>query len=216
MIRYFLGVDIGSSKSHAMIGTDAGQCIGFARSGGGNHQSAGIDGFARTLKTVVDEALADASISANQIAGAGFCVAGYDWHSDDHIMERGIGKLGLTAPYRYLNDAMMGLIAGTRTGWGVSVSAGTSGNCYGRDRHGNIGRVTGDGRMFGEMGGGLELVQEAVIVMSREWSMRGPKTHISQIFMEHFDVSDLTDLMEGIARGRYETHARHAPLVFQA
>ncbi|MCI0711868.1 MAG: hypothetical protein L0154_17055, partial [Chloroflexi bacterium] len=34
--------------------------------------------------------------------------------------------------------------------------------------------------------------------------------------MEHFDVSDLTDLMEGIARGRYETHARHAPLVFQA
>jgi N-acetylglucosamine kinase-like BadF-type ATPase len=36
MIRYFLGVGVGSTKSHALIGDENGRVTGFGHSGPGN------------------------------------------------------------------------------------------------------------------------------------------------------------------------------------
>lgn len=216
MTRYFLGIDIGSTKSHALIASEDGECVGFGKAGSGNHQAVGIDGFAKALQLATQGALSEAKIGIEAIAAAGFGVAGYDWPSDDAIMHSAIGTLGLNCPYKFVNDAMLGLIAGTSNGWGISVSAGTSCNCWGRDPNGNLGRVTGDGHLFGEYGGGMELVQEAIGAVSREWSMRGEATALSRIFMDYVHAENLTDLIEGIARGRYRITARNAPLVFQA
>ena len=32
-MRYFLGIDVGTSRTHALIGDEMGQCVGFERSG---------------------------------------------------------------------------------------------------------------------------------------------------------------------------------------
>ena len=79
MTQYFLGVDIGATKSHALIADENGQAIGFGQAGTGNHELVGWDGLQNTLHTITNQALAAAEITKAQIAGAGFGVAGYDW-----------------------------------------------------------------------------------------------------------------------------------------
>lgn len=56
-MSFFLGIDVGSSKTHALIVDETGQCVGFGRSSGGNHQGFGSyvvrDNMVRTAKELV-------------------------------------------------------------------------------------------------------------------------------------------------------------------
>lgn len=215
-MRYFLGVDVGNTKCHALIVDESGTAVGFGAGGPGNHEVLGPDGFRDALHVVVNAALNNAGLKPEHISGAGFGIAGYDWPSDGALMHQVIDTLGMNAPYQFVNDAMIGLIAGAKQGWGVAVSAGTSCNCRGRNRAGKEGRVTGNGQWFGEYGGGIELVYKAYDAMAREWSLRGPKTLITQIFVEHYQVNGVLDLLEGVARERLRMRATDAELVFKA
>jgi N-acetylglucosamine kinase-like BadF-type ATPase len=216
MPDYFLGVDIGNTKSHALIATAQGETVGFAAGSPGNHEVLGVDGFRQALHRITDAVLTSARIEHAQLRGAGFGIAGYDWPSDLPLMRREIDGLGLDAPYEVVNDSLIGLFAGARRGWGVVVSAGTSSNCRGLNPQGREGRITGNGATFGEYGGGVELVYRALDAISRAWSLRGPQTALAQVFVHHTGAADVSDLLEGIARGRYRVQATDAPLVFQA
>jgi N-acetylglucosamine kinase-like BadF-type ATPase len=216
MSRFFLGVDIGNTKSHALIADETGNAVGFAHGGPGNHEVLGLDGFQTALHSVTEGALTNAGIHRAQIAGAGYGIAGYDWPSDRPAMDNVLQTLALEAPYEFVNDALMGLIAGTKDGWGVNVSAGTSGNCRGRDQQGREGRVSGNGAPFGEYGGGHELVSLSLQAISRAWSLRGPHTRLSQLFVEHVGAKDVDDLLEGIVRDRYRLSPTDAPVAFRA
>jgi N-acetylglucosamine kinase-like BadF-type ATPase len=215
-MKYFLGVDIGSTKSHALIADETGQAVGFGAGGAGNHESVGVDNFRIVLNQVVHQAIGQAGITVNSIAGAGFGIAGYDWDSDRPMMREVIETLALKCPYEFVNDSVLGLFAGAKAGWGVSVTAGTSGNAYGRTLDGREGRMTGNGAFFGEYGGGWELVGVAMQAISRAWSLRGAPTALSDIFVRELGAKDVSDLLEGIARSRYHVGAKHAPLVFGA
>jgi len=214
-MRYFLGVDIGGSKSHALVADEEGRAVGFGEGGPGNWEVVGWDGLAATLRTITDHALAAAGIGKGQIAAAGFGIAGYDWPSEAEPTRQEIASLGLAGLCAFVNDTVIGLLAGASEGWGVAVVAGTSNNCRGRDRQGREGRVTGCGTWFGEGGGAAEMIARAVQVVAMEWTRRGPATRLSQAFVDLVGAADLADLLEGLYMGRYELSASAAPLVFQ-
>jgi len=214
-MRYFLGIDIGGSKSHALVADEEGRAIGFGEGGPGNWEVVGWDGLAATLGTITDQALAAAGIGKRQIAAAGYGIAGYDWPSESEPTRRAIESLGLDGPYALVNDTVVGLLAGASEGWGVAVVAGTSNNCRGRDRQGREGRVTGCGTWFGEGGGAAEMMARAVQMVAMEWTRRGPATQLSQAFVEMVGAADLADLLEGLVIERYKLSAAAAPLVFQ-
>lgn len=214
-MRYFLGVDIGGSKSHALVANEEGRAVGFGEGGPGNWEVVGWDGLAATLRTITDHALAAAGIGKGQIAATGFGIAGYDWPSEAEPTRQAIESLGLAGPYAFVNDTVIGLLAGALEGWGVAVVAGTSNNCRGRDRQGREGRVTGCGTWFGEGGGAVEMIARAVQVVAMEWTRRGPATRLSQAFVDLVGAADLADLLEGLYMERYELSASAAPLVFQ-
>lgn len=214
-MNYYLGIDIGATKSHALIADENGCAVGFGQSGPGNHEIVGYQGLAAALQAVTDQALADASIARQQIAGAGFGVAGYDWPSELPPTLEAIATLGLTAPLEVVNDTIIGLVAGAEAGWGVAVIAGTSNNCWGWDARHRIGRVTGNGGMFGEHGGSGELVQEAIAAVARAWTCRGPATALAAAFSRLVGASSDADLLEGLSQGWYDIGAAAAPLVFQ-
>jgi N-acetylglucosamine kinase-like BadF-type ATPase len=213
--RYLLGVDVGATKSHALIADEQGHAIGFGEQGPGNYERVGWDGLQRTLQAVTDEALASAGITVAQLAGAGFGIAGYDWPGEREPHLQAIASLGLSASYSLVNDTVVGLVAGTTAGWGVGVVAGTGCNCWGRDPEGNEGRVTGEGRWFAEYGGGGDLVFRAVQAVSLAWSRRGPETCLTEALVSLTGASDVEDLLEGLILHRYHLSSEAAPLVFQ-
>ncbi len=216
MSRYFLGIDIGATKSHALIADEDGRVLGFGEGGPGNHEMIGYDGFGRVLRGIVSQALATAELHAGQISGAGMGIAGCDWPCDHPPMDDIIRSLGLGGPYEFSNDATVGLLAGADAGWGVGVVAGTGCNCRGRDRQGREGRVTGEGYGMSEAGGSGDLARDAIRAIARAWTRRGPETRLAQVFIDLFGAADVENLLEGITRGRYQVSAAHSPLVFQA
>lgn len=202
-MRYFLGIDVGSSKTHALIADETGQCIGFGKAGGGNHQNAGYDGLAYVLKRSFEGACQRSGIGEDLIAGAGFGIAGYDFPSEreDHL--QAIGHLGLSCPVEIINDGANGLISGTSQGVGVNVTAGSGTNCRGRNRNGKEGRIVGNGPVFGEFGGAIEIVYRAMQVVNYAWIKRIPPTKLTKIFLEATGAKDEIDLVEGLSNEYY-------------
>lgn len=218
MACYFLGVDVGATKTHALIAEEDGQVRGFGEAGPGNHEGVGYEGLAAALQAATSQALASARLSIDQIAGAGFGVGGYDWPSERELTVHAIQTLGLNAPFDAVNDTIIGLLAGAPEGWGIAVVAGTGCNCWGWDReHRRIGRMTGMGWQMGEAAGAGELVEEAIRCVARDWSLRGPSTRLTQAFVALAGAKDAEDLLEGITQGTYSGSAEAdvAPLIFQ-
>lgn len=163
------------------------------------------------------QAIEMAGITVEEVAAAGLGIAGFDWPSQEPQMLEAIRQaIPLKGSPAICNDAVLGLLAGTAEGWGVTLVAGTSNNCRGRDRHGREGRVTGDGSLFGEYGGAYELAAKALHVVVAAWSKRGPATMLTGALVAHLGARDVEEMIEGIALGRYELGAGAAPLVFGA
>ncbi len=216
MKQYFLGVDVGGSKSHAVISDETGKVIGFGQGGRGNHESIGYDGFATVLDIVAKQALHQAGLERVQLTAIGMGIAGLDWPNDEPLHRKVLENLGFRAPMALVNDAVIGLIAGSRTGWGISVVAGTGSNCRGRDVNGHEGRVSGVGEWSGEYGGGGDLIHRAMHSVTKAWCQREPETVLSQKFVEHVGATDVTDLLEGLSRERYRLGSSAVMVVFEA
>jgi N-acetylglucosamine kinase-like BadF-type ATPase len=214
-MHYFLGVDVGSTKTHALISDEDGQALGFGKAGAGNHEVVDYPGLEAALQASTRAALEMASIPKEQIAGAGFGVSGYDWPSERQPTLEVIASLGLSCPLDAVNDTVLGLLAGASQGWGIAVVSGTGNNCWGWDAQRRTGRVTGMCGGFGEFCGSGELVWKAFHNVVHAWTRRGPPTHLTQAFIERVGASDATDLLEGVSQGRYQLDAGAAPLVFQ-
>jgi len=213
--QYFLGVDTGATKSHALILDENGNSVGSGTAGPGNWEVVGWDGCHQVLDDVITQATDEAGISRSQITGAGFGLAGYDWPEDRQPHMDIIRKIGINAPVRLVNDAFIGLPAGTDKGWGVVVSAGTSCNCYGRNPQGEIGRVTGGASYYGEGAGASEFVWKAVEAVAAAWTQRSAPTRLTDAFLTLTGAPDVISLLAGVMRQRYMIGAEHAPLIFE-
>jgi N-acetylglucosamine kinase-like BadF-type ATPase len=202
-MKYFLGIDVGSSKTHALIVDECGQCMGFGKSGGGNHQSVGYERVGEVLQQAFGEACQMSGVVKDQLVGAGFGVAGYDFPSDREAHLHAIATLGLTCPVEVVNDGWNGLFAAATQGIGVNVTAGSGVNCRGRGRNGQEGRVVGNGTEFGEYGGAIEIVFRAAQFVNYAWIKRIPPTKLTTIFLEATGAKDEIDLMEGLSNHYY-------------
>lgn len=202
-MKCFIGFDVGSTKTHALIAEANGRCVGFGRAGGGNYQTVGYGGLRAALGESFARALRMAAIDKARIAGAGFGIAGYDFPSDRPAHLEAIAALGLACPVEVVNDGLLGLLAGATRGIGVSVNAGSSNNCRGRNARGTEGRIVGNGTMFGEFGGAMEIVQRGLHRVNYAWIKRYPATALTRIYLDAVGATDELDLMEGLSSERY-------------
>ncbi len=216
MSQFFLGVDVGSSKTHALVADEGGKIAGFGKGGAGNHETVGYAGLLSAMRIAIEEAYDAANVLPQQINGAGFGISGYDWPSERQATLNTIAQLGLECPVEAVNDAVLGLLAGSREGWGITIVSGTGCNCWGWDKERKrIGRVTGNGAGMGEAAGASELVMQAQKAVAYEWARRGPATSLSPAFVKYVGAQSLDDLLDGLNTDRYKIDPSAALLVFE-
>lgn len=202
-MKYFLGIDVGSSKTHALVVDEKGQCVGFGKAGAGNHQGVGYEGLESVLKVSFEGARQMSGVEVEDIVAAGFGVAGYDFPSDREPHLQAIASLGLSCPIEVVNDGWNGLFAGATQGIGINVTAGSSNNCRGRNKSGKEGRIVGNGPTFGEYGGGTEIAIRALQMVNYAWIKRKPPTTLTKILLDATGAKDELELMEGVSNDRF-------------
>ena len=221
----YLGVDVGGSRTRALIADGTGRALGYGEAGAGNHEVVGYDGLRDAVRSAVAQAAEGAVVGpldrlVRMVRGAGFGVAGYDWPSEETVTRETLkSALGIDCPLVLRNDAALALAAGSPDGLGLNLSAGTSNNCYGlwkRDGREIEGRIAGAGAVVGEEGGGLEIAVDALRAVNHARIKRGGETALTDMLLELTGYSDADALVESVAAGDLEPVAAWAPLVFRA
>jgi N-acetylglucosamine kinase-like BadF-type ATPase len=199
-----------------LIVGETGTCVGFGKSGGGNHQGVGYERLEKVLRESFEGAVKMSGVDKAHIAGAGFGVAGYDFPSDREGHLNAIASLGLSCLVEVVNDGVNGLLAGATRGVGVNVTAGSSNNCRGRNKNGKEGRIVGNGIEFGEFGGAYEIAARGLQMVNYAWIKRIPPTALTNIYVEALGAKDEMDLVEGISNGQYHLFPHLAVQVIDA
>ncbi len=81
---------------------------------------------------------------------------------------------------------------------------------------GRSGRVVGEGHLFGEGAGASELIFQTKHAIAAAWTLAGPPTMLTEMFMSYTGAADADDMIEGLVTQRYTLKPDAAPLVFEA
>jgi N-acetylglucosamine kinase-like BadF-type ATPase len=187
-MKYYLGVDGGWSKTHALLAGEPGQVLGFGKSGSGNHQSHGLRSAMRQIDLAVRGALEAGGVSPELVEVGYFCLAGADLPEDYTLLQEALQDLGLAGKVIVKNDTMASLRAGLTRSWGVVVICGTGFNAAGRSRDGREIVLPGLGSISGDWGGGGELSQEILRMVMRAWDGRGEPTRLTGLVLSALEV----------------------------
>lgn len=216
MSQYFLGADLGGTKTHIMIADETGRVIGFGEGGPGNHEGVGYGVVRESLHQAGRLAFTSAGITPDRVTGAGFGVAGYDWPRQKEPHMNVINSMNLGGRLELVNDTVLGILAGSPRRWGIAVVSGTGCNCWGWNQsRTRVGHVTGGGVDFGEFAGASELIFKTKSVLAKAWTQAGPPTALAEAFCRRYNVSSLEELLQGILCQDFDLNAADAPLVFE-
>jgi N-acetylglucosamine kinase-like BadF-type ATPase len=204
-----LGVDAGASKTRALVADKRGRILGAAQAGSGNHQAAGLEPAMAELARACGEALARAGATPPvELAFMG--LAGADLPVDYALLTPAVEGLGLARHVVIKNDTMVALRAGLTRSWGVAVICGTGFNAGGIGPDGREVQLAGLGRLSGDRGGGSDIANEAVRLVSRAWDGRGQSTALTQMVLSALDFSSVEEMISEI----YQSHIDYYPSRF--
>ncbi|MBN1872797.1 MAG: ATPase [Anaerolineae bacterium] len=212
----FLGIDVGASKTHAVLADESGFVLGVGRAGCANWEVVGLDGAGAALKTSIDQALEAANATPARITASGYGLAGLDWPSDETRLGPVVDALALHGPYTMVNDAVLPLRAGTVDGVGLAAIAGSGTTVVGRNRAGQMARSFGAGYPFTDWGGAGDIVMAAVNAVAAEYKGLGPKTSLSARMLAVTGCTELGEFLEKLMRWQVKMDGTFAPQVFAA
>ncbi|MBN1231411.1 MAG: hypothetical protein JXA19_06090 [Anaerolineales bacterium] len=210
-----LGVDVGGTKTHAVLSDLLGNILGFIETGSGNWEGIGWDQYQERLAEAIQKVLAQCGGQIQDIHSAAFGIAGYDWPCQLETHQNIIRALGIPEPFIVVNDTELGIAAGTTDGWGIALVSGTGCNCRGwsKDRT-RYGRVVGGMTWSAEQAGASGMIEKVMEIVALDWTQRGENSTLSEHMMKAKGASSLFDLIEGLYVGRYSISSQDAPFIF--
>jgi N-acetylglucosamine kinase-like BadF-type ATPase len=207
-VKLFLGVDGGQSSTTALVGDESGSVVGVGRGGPCNHvgKAQGRQKFLRA----VGGCLRAAGFENAEFEAACLGFSGGAADKDAYVRE-------LINAKRFLitHDAAIALAGATGGEPGVIAIAGTGSMAFGRNREGKTARAGGWGYVFGDEGGGFDLVRQALRAALREEEGWGPKTALRDALVSSAGATSVNDLLHRFYTDEYpkERVAAFAKLV---
>jgi len=214
----YLGVDGGSSKTHAALVDASGALLGFGTAGNANQNTAGLENALGEISRAVRMALAQAHADPGDVALGCFCLAGADFPDDFVNLRARLEGLGMAQKVIVKNDTAAGLRSGLSRSWGVVVVCGTGFNAAGRARDGRELGLPSYGPLTGDWGGGGDLGVEVVGAVMRARDGRGRPTLLTQMVLDALKLATTDELLQAIHLNRlsHRQVLELTPLLFEA
>jgi len=220
MTQYFLGVDGGQSSTVAVIGDEQGRIAGWASAGPCNHVGA-AEGRAKFLRVVgdcVSQAAARAGLDPQHPRFRAACL-GMSGGPEDKM---GLLHELIDAEHVLItHDARIALAGATSGDPGIIVIAGTGSIAYGENAKQENARAGGWGYVFGDEGGGFDLVRQALRATLREHEGWGPRTALTPALLDATGSTDANQALHRLytaewPRSRVATLARTVSAIAEA
>lgn len=209
-----IGVDVGGTKTDAVLCDVHGRVLARAQFGPGNWESIGIEAAAILFTTIVHTVCAHAGVSPRDILASAWGIAGLDWPSDDTRLRPLIQPLFADIPLTLVNDAFLPLRAGARHSYGVGVIAGTGSTVAGIGIDGRRARNFGLGSTWAGFDGASQLATSAMRMATEAHFGRRAPTKLTQALCDWGGVASIPALAEGLSRGTIALDvATFAPVV---
>ncbi len=212
---YYLGIDGGGTKTHAVIADETGFVLAEGRAGGSNPHNLPIKKALGNIKKAVDiakEALykSNSDIVPELLIFEGACLglAGLDTDDDREIVGNAIHKqiknknsCFYAKKLIMVNDGLIGLKSGTDSNWGVCLIAGTGANCYGITQGGKE-TVAGDwGFILGDQGSAYAMGRAILQQVIKEYDGRENTTPLTKEVLDFLNLKDPSELVTWVYRG---------------
>ena len=193
-MRLFLGVDGGQSGTTALIGDEEGRVLGAGAAGPCNHAGA-AEGRQKLMRAVGDSvgaACAQAGLDAGAVRFAAACFGMSGGPADKQAVLREI----LAADTLVVTDDAVIALAGATGGEpGIITIAGTGSIAFGRNPQGRTVRAGGWGYIFGDEGGGFDIMRQALRAALRHEEGWGPPTALLPVLLEATGAADANDAL---------------------
>lgn len=195
-MKLFLGIDGGQSSTTALVGDEAGRVVGVGRGGPCNHvgKAEGREKFLRAVGGCVREA---------GFEGAEFEAACLGFSGGAADKEAYLRELIQARHYVITHDAFVALVGATAGEPGVVTIAGTGSIAFGRNGDGKTARAGGWGYVFGDEGGGFDLVRQALRAALRHEEGWGPRTTLCDALLSASGAASANDLLHRFYTDEY-------------
>ncbi len=190
MSTYFLGIDGGQSSTTALLGDRSGLVIGYGRGGPCNHVKGpgGREKFVSAIEACFQQAASGIDPSAITAVCGGFSGGPADKAT---LLE----EMFPASRVVVTNDGLIALAGATGGQPGIITIAGTGSLAFGRNASGKTARAGGWGYIFGDEGGGFDLVRQALRAALREEEGWGPPTILTPMLLEETGAQSVNDLL---------------------
>jgi N-acetylglucosamine kinase-like BadF-type ATPase len=213
-----LGIDGGGTKTVALLAraADPDQILATAYAGPSNQRAVGPVLAMQNLDLAVHSAFELAAIPRCTVAAACLGLAGADRDSDRGVILRWAEEARLAHKVRVVNDAVPLLSAGSGTGTGVALIAGTGSLAWGCNSSGESARAGGWGWLMGDEGSAWSIGSAVLKAVVFAADGRGPQTPLSPAVCEQLQISTAPELVARIYSAEIPRAliAELAPLAF--
>ena len=199
MKEYIIGVDIGATKSHLALFDTEGNFTDFGRWGCLNYET--LPGlyaqFEEEFGQFVAQVLSKNGITMKQVSCAVLGAGGVDTKRQHGVISGILKKLGFER-FTLVNDAYLGIPAGTRTGTGICAINGSGCTLAGINKEGRMMQIGGVGAVSADKGGGGYLGERLVSAVYSELFRRGEPTVMTALLFEKLGITSKYDYVEKI------------------
>ncbi|MBT9150729.1 MAG: N-acetylmuramic acid/N-acetylglucosamine kinase [candidate division WS2 bacterium] len=193
---YYLGVDGGATKSKVVIGNEQGLIVGQAEGPPSNYLLIGLEKALEAIKSTIEEASSQASISSKDLDGAVFGLAGADLPAHFIELSSGLKDVYPGLPLKVVNDTWVALRGGIKKGWGVALVCGTGANACLKTPKSKWFTLRGLGYETGFEGGALSMVKDILHHSFRSHDGLGPKTLLEKEVLITVGLNNYDELSE--------------------
>ena len=197
MSEYVIGVDIGASKSHLALFSSGGEYIDLGHWGPLNYEvlpglySQFEDEFSRFVSQVMSKN----GISIKQVSCSVLGVGGVDTKRQHEVISGILSKLGFRQ-FTLVNDAYLGIPAGSVTGTGICAINGSGCTLAGINKKGDMMQIGGVGAVSADMGGGGYMGERAISAVYSELFRKGEPTCMTSIVFNKLGIASKYDFVE--------------------
>ncbi|MBU2512632.1 hypothetical protein KJ966_14950 [bacterium] len=191
---YFLGVDVGATKTAYVIANNRGEVAHVLYDKGANHELYGIEGSEENLKAGIEKIVRKAGLTSNDLDYIFYGAAGADTEDDFTLLRAMYKRITPDIPFDFENDGLIALKSGTIDGKGIVITCGSGNTNFAANGKGKIKRIGGLAPHSGDLLGAYCIAGYACSAAVRSEDGRDYPSVLTKLFLQEFEVNAVEEL----------------------